>query len=34
MPNVSSLFQAKSQLYHRGLVGKESGLQRDDTLIS
>ena len=33
LPNVSCLCQAKSQLYHRGLVGKGSGLQRDDALI-
>ena len=26
LPNVSCLCQAKSQLYHRGLVGKGSGL--------
>ena len=34
LPNVSCLCRADSQLYHRGLVGKESGLQRDDALIS
>lgn len=34
LPNVSCLCKAKSQLYHRGLVGKELGLQRDDALIS
>ena len=30
---VSCLCQAKSQLYHTGLVEKEARLQRDDSLI-